>query len=777
MRLGWTLALLVAAPVTARPAKPHTQVLAPALAVADGLLGRDRAPEALSLLAAQSGPAAALLRARAARGVNDLALAQVALREAASDAGLAELVAVERGLVALATGDTKGAAMELLPVLHDANAAIAPAALPFAEALAVGDPLTLLDSYDALDALRDHNDPNGRSRLLAAKTIALRGLGREAEALAVETQRYLEEPVSLLTPSEAPAGVTLSASQRLARIEVLLLAHRNERVVEAAGALADESLSAAERCQKELALGLAARKLRDYANAETHLTLAGERCLGDEERQRRARYLNAKVVSIRDGLRAVPLIEQFASEYGDHSMVDDVLFWAGDLYQRRGHDSEAEAYYARIGARPLIDDQCSEAAWRLAWMSYRRGEFDLARTRLLALLANERCVLVPFDKARADYWLGRIAQAQRQRSAAESYFRAAFTEEALGFYAQLALVRLGEVSKKAARTLAQPPPNAPRTRTRSSLCAGVFASEPAYDRATRYLSLGLHSDAARQLLAIKMPERQVLSTTHANALGLAPHPARGPSETTSTEGGPVVAQTVQPPPAHPSGAECSDHDAKLTLALLLDGAGDYKDAHWRLRTDFAADLDRFPTPATVGIWRAAYPLAWRSDIAPAEKDNKLPELFLQALAREESAFDPLVVSWAGAYGLTQLLLSTGRDAGRLLKPPVHLARAEDLLDPALNARLGGAMLAAFMRRFGGNAALALAAYNAGGDVATTWWKRHEKDELDVLAEEMTIQETRGYVKRVLRTFGIYRWLYAGAPPELAISLKLPPAPL
>jgi soluble lytic murein transglycosylase len=77
------------------------------------------------------------------------------------------------------------------------------------------------------------------------------------------------------------------------------------------------------------------------------------------------------------------------------------------------------------------------------------------------------------------------------------------------------------------------------------------------------------------------------------------------------------------------------------------------------------------------------------------------------------------------------------------------------------------------KRYKGHLALTLAAYNAGMDVAATWWKRHAKDGLDVLAEDMTIQETRGYVKRVLRTFGIYRWLYADKPPELAVDLELP----
>ncbi|HET6343988.1 MAG TPA: transglycosylase SLT domain-containing protein, partial [Myxococcota bacterium] len=114
--------------------------------------------------------------------------------------------------------------------------------------------------------------------------------------------------------------------------------------------------------------------------------------------------------------------------------------------------------------------------------------------------------------------------------------------------------------------------------------------------------------------------------------------------------------------------------------------------------------------------------------------------------------------------------------GRFLKPAVTLANPEALLDPALNARLGGALVGSGVRRFAGNLGLALAGYNAGEDVALAWWKKFAGQEFAVFAEEMTIQETRGYVQRVLRTYGIYRWLYAGALPVLPVAEALPPRP-
>jgi soluble lytic murein transglycosylase len=218
-----------------------------------------------------------------------------------------------------------------------------------------------------------------------------------------------------------------------------------------------------------------------------------------------------------------------------------------------------------------------------------------------------------------------------------------------------------------------------------------------------------------------------------------------------------------------SDAQCG-RSVRLQLALLLDRAGAYKDAHWRLRTEFSSELTTLPTASTAVLWQAAYPLAWRDEIAASESESRLPNLLLQALAREESAFDAQVVSWAGAYGLTQLLLSTARDAGKLLMPAVKVSRADDLLEPRLNARLGAALLASLIKRYRGSIALALGAYNSGPDSANAWWKRVGAEGLDVLGEEISIQETRGYVKRVLRTYGIYRWLYDRELPGLAIAI-------
>ena len=95
-----------------------------------------------------------------------------------------------------------------------------------------------------------------------------------------------------------------------------------EAVLEALEGIEEKGLSAEQQCRKDFAAGLASRKLRRYSSAEKNLSKVVERCK-DEDLLRRATYLKAKVVSIRGGLRAIPIIDAFAERFKGHTMVEE----------------------------------------------------------------------------------------------------------------------------------------------------------------------------------------------------------------------------------------------------------------------------------------------------------------------------------------------------------------------------------------------------------------------------------------------------------------------
>jgi soluble lytic murein transglycosylase len=212
-------------------------------------------------------------------------------------------------------------------------------------------------------------------------------------------------------------------------------------------------------------------------------------------------------------------------------------------------------------------------------------------------------------------------------------------------------------------------------------------------------------------------------------------------------------------PARLREAAAASPDAILLVADLLDRAGDHRAAHGLLRTRARAAFRRPPDADNVRAWRIAYPPAYRDHAKRWASAAGVPVDLVQALMREESALDPRALSPAGAIGLTQLMLPTAQEVSRSLK--LGKVSKAKLTDPSLNIRLGSRYLGTLVRRFDGSVALALAAYNAGGGAVSRWLETRRDLEIDEFVEEIPVEETRGYVKRVLRSYAAYRLLYGG----------------
>jgi LysM repeat protein len=95
-------------------------------------------------------------------------------------------------------------------------------------------------------------------------------------------------------------------------------------------------------------------------------------------------------------------------------------------------------------------------------------------------------------------------------------------------------------------------------------------------------------------------------------------------------------------------------------------------------------------------------------IAAEARRAGVPASFALAVAWQESGWQPRVVSSAGAIGVMQLLPATADWVGATM-----LGHGVNLWDPRSNVRAGVSLLAHYLRRYGGNRSLALAAYYQG----------------------------------------------------------------
>ncbi|MDR1106117.1 MAG: lytic transglycosylase domain-containing protein [Treponema sp.] len=158
----------------------------------------------------------------------------------------------------------------------------------------------------------------------------------------------------------------------------------------------------------------------------------------------------------------------------------------------------------------------------------------------------------------------------------------------------------------------------------------------------------------------------------------------------------------------------------------------------------------------------AYPRPWRSWVEEkAEETGFAPEL-LFGLIRTESAFQPGIVSRAGAAGLTQLMAATAKEAaGRLKRQggPDYAGTGEpDLLDPEVNIHLGAVYLQYLAGRLE-DPLFALIAYNGGLSRFRRWRDLEPDLPGDLFLETVEYAETRAYARRVLSAAAVYGLLY------------------
>ncbi len=152
-----------------------------------------------------------------------------------------------------------------------------------------------------------------------------------------------------------------------------------------------------------------------------------------------------------------------------------------------------------------------------------------------------------------------------------------------------------------------------------------------------------------------------------------------------------------------------------------------------------------------------FPRPFAEAVAAAAAEFDLDPDLLYGLIRQESFYEPRARSHADAYGLTQVIPSTGETIARQLG--VEPFRPEDLYDPRLALRFGAFYLRAQLDRFG-VPQVALAAYNGGPGNAARWWAQAGGDP-DRFVEAIDFPETYGYVRAVYTFWKVYDVLPAG----------------
>ncbi|AVP96242.1 hypothetical protein C7S18_03115 [Ahniella affigens] len=184
-------------------------------------------------------------------------------------------------------------------------------------------------------------------------------------------------------------------------------------------------------------------------------------------------------------------------------------------------------------------------------------------------------------------------------------------------------------------------------------------------------------------------------------------------------------------------------------------------------------FDRAPfaltKPEEMRFYSLRFPNAYLPSIVSWSKQAQIRPSFAAGVMRAESALVVDAVSGANAYGLMQLLPSTGKRIAKLEGVP--FTSNQRLFDPDFNIRLGTRYLNELLNKQSLSEYAVLAAYNAGPSRMALWQTQRGQLPVDVFIETIPFKETREYIARVLSFDLIYDWRLNGDVMPLSDRLK------
>lgn len=381
---------------------------------------------------------------------------------------------------------------------------------------------------------------------------------------------------------------------------------------------------------------------------------------------------------------------------GTYSM-DEVFFIMGRIYEEKGDFKKALEYFEASYKEPVSQSDIRDRiAWLKSWNYFKLEKWEEAKTSFEQMRDS---VKEPSDKSRARFWLARTLVKLNQTAEAETELRALQKEDTLGYYGMLAYRDLKESF----------PPLKVDTEEPFVLSLLNMKELDASTRLTIEWLISVNEKSFAEGLLNKAVEDLKKQKVTEESAWLA----------------------------------ISSGYARTGLYLPLFVALSSLDASVKDRL-----LNDHPD--------LLFPQSYADIIAEASEKSGIPQEFIFSIIRQESAFNPEARSPADAFGLMQLLPSVAKALAQ--KNNLDYEKATDLFVPEINVPLGAFELKTLMKKYNNQFILAVSGYNANAGAIRGWLKTRYRDDAVEFIEEVPYEETRTYIKLVMRNYVFYQRL-------------------
>jgi soluble lytic murein transglycosylase len=464
----------------------------------------------------------------------------------------------------------------------------------------------------------------------------------------------------------------------------------------------------------------------------------------------------------------------------------EALFQAAfTSYQIQDYDGSTRRFEKLVKVSHGRNKWTRDARWYLAWMRYLRGDYQGSYDGLVSLMKEKpqavrrrrRHSLVATDSVQQDrlrYWAAMCLLKLGRNPEAITQLQTLVRDPSLGFYAVLSYYRLTQIPggtlppgvevrlgiKKADDTKAAAP-------TEEELKAATEAVQAQVDEA------GPQAVNAADESETDADEAE----TEAGTEQATDEPTNEATESFKDQSVEVrferVRDLIYVGLVDAARDELSDIERRVRRPedrkLLMS---EYQQVKNFNRSSIIGEMGFAAQRLSGGLkgesrklWEFAYPRAWDSSVQAAAKATGVPEEMIWGIMRAESHYRVDAQSAVGALGLMQLMPNTGHKVADLLS--VHGFETRSLLESDTNIKLGSRYLQRLVEKFSGSVPLVAAAYNAGPHRVHAWVRNFGTLQMDEFIEHIPFVETRNYVKKVVRNYQMYSWLYGSGAHSLS----------
>ena len=503
------------------------------------------------------------------------------------------------------------------------------------------------------------------------------------------------------------------ARQQLERCEKWIAAKEYRKARQEYETLS-KTLPEPERDDSRVGLGAAMYLGGETAAAETYLkNLHVGR---GESDAKRLYYLTETTRKSGDDASMAAAVKALGQQYAKSVWRLKALVTAGNRYLlTNDREIYAPLYKAASDSFPE-DNSTAYCHWKFTWDAYLANKADTAE------LLREQVERYPGDSraSTALYFLGRLAEAKGLKAEARAYYDRLSTNYPHYYYSVLARDRIAQ----------------------AKLVAGL--ESPTLTAWLDQVAWPTHKDlsAVEPNPATKQRMERARLLYDANLSDLAEAEIR-------------------------FGAKSEGEQPHL-LALEMAKAAESPFRALRVMKSFSADYLSLPiSSAPKKFWQMLFPLPYKDHVFRFAKEKELDPYYVAALIRQESEFNPVALSRVKAYGLMQLMPSTGKMLGK--QEGVAVTTPAALFNPQLNIQLGTHYLRGQLNTWSGNWEETLAAYNAGPGRVKQWLGWGTYREPAEFVESIPFTETREYVQAVLRNADMYRQIYGAGKSGSAVD--------